>query len=194
MNIKQKILKYLYPLIMHVSKSAEGKGKILQNEKNAIPQIPFHSLKTTQNSGKILNFSEFRGKKVLLVNTASNCGYTGQFDELQQLHEKFQDKLAIVGFPANDFKKQEKGNDQEISEFCKLNYGVTFPLSQKSQVVKGKNQNPVYQWLTDNKLNGWNSFQPEWNFSKFLIDEKGRLTHYFGPAVSPLEADIIKEL
>lgn len=194
MNVKQKILKYLYPVIMRLSKSAGGKGKVIKNEKKVTPQTPFYSLKAVHNSGKEFDFSQYKGKKVLLVNTASDCGYTGQFDELQKLHEKLQDKIAIVGFPANDFKEQEKGNDHEISEFCRLNYGVTFPLSQKTQVIKGANQNPVYEWLTNSRKNGWNSFQPEWNFSKYLIDENGNLTHYFGPAVSPLDEAFMKEV
>lgn len=194
MNLKQKILKRLYPLIMRLGSSTDGKGKIIQNEKKANPKVPFHSLKTTQNNGQELDFSKYKGKKVLLVNTASNCGFTGQFEELQQLHEKLEDKIAIIGFPANDFKEQEKGSDKQISEFCKLNYGVTFPLSQKSSVVKGENQNPIYQWLTDPKQNGWNKHQPDWNFSKYLIDEEGTLTHYFGPAVSPLDPVVVKEL
>ena len=194
MNIKQKILKTLYPLIMLFSKSATGKGKILRNEKMVKPKTSFHELKATLNTGQVLDFSQFKNKKVLLVNTASNCGYTGQFEELQELYEKFQDKIALVAFPANDFQEQEKGNDSEIAQFCKLNYGVTFPLSQKSIVVRDQEQNQVYQWLTHEEQNGWNSHEPDWNFSKYLIDEKGILTHYFGPAVSPLSSDIVKEL
>ena len=179
---------------MRASKSSGGKGRMISNEKKAKPTVSFHQLKVQQNDGKQLDFSEFKGKKVLLVNTASNCGYTGQFEELQQLHEMLQDKIAIVGFPANDFKEQEKGSDKQISEFCKLNYGVTFPLSKKSSVVKGEKQHPIYQWLTDPKQNGWNKHQPDWNFSKYLIDEEGVLTNYYGPAVSPLDAEVVKEL
>jgi len=194
MNFKQKLLKKLYPVIMKLSKSADGKGKLLSNENGAKPINSIHQLKVKQNDGKDLDLSQYKGKKILLVNTASNCGYTGQFEELQQLHEKLQDKIAIVGFPANDFKEQEKGSDRQISEFCKVNYGVTFPLSKKSSVVKGENQNLIYQWLTDPKQNGWNKHQPDWNFSKYLIDEEGVLTNYFGPAVSPLDEEVVKEL
>lgn len=194
MKIKQKLLKSLYPLIMRFSKSSTGKGKVLRNEKRMPPKSPFYELKTTLNDGRVLDFSQFKNKKVLLVNTASNCGYTGQFEELQQLHEKFPDKLALVGFPANDFQEQEKGDDSEIARFCQVNYGVTFPLSKKSTIVQGGEQNPVYRWLTHAEQNGWNSHSPDWNFSKYLIDENGVLTHYFGPAVSPLSAEIVKEL
>lgn len=179
---------------MLFSKSSTGKGKVLRNEKRIPPKNPFHELKTTLNNGQVVDFSQFKNKKVLLVNTASNCGYTGQFEELQQLHEKFSDKVALIGFPANDFQEQEKGNDSEIAQFCQVNYGVTFPLSKKSSIVHGREQHPVYSWLTHAEQNGWNSHSPDWNFSKYLIDENGFLTHYFGPAVSPLSAEIVKEL
>ncbi|AHM58678.1 glutathione peroxidase [Flammeovirgaceae bacterium 311] len=194
MTFKQIILKKLYPVIMHFSKSSGAKGIIIKNRQGADPKLPFYQLKTRQNNGKVLDFSQFKNKKVLLVNTASNCGYTGQFKELQQLHEQFGDKLAIMGFPANDFREQEKSNDAEIAQFCQINYGVTFPLAKKSSVVKGSEQHPVYQWLTKAQQNGWNTHPPDWNFSKYLIDEKGVLTHYFGPAVSPLSTKFLKAL
>lgn len=190
MTFRQLLLKKLYPLIMRFGKSAAAHGRILQNKQGAAPKVPFYQLKTRQNNGQELDFSQFRNKKVLLVNTASNCGFTGQYEELQQLHEQLQDTLVVVGFPANDFKEQEKSNDSEIAQFCQLNYGVTFPLAKKSRVVKGPEQHPVYQWLTQAQQNGWNAKQPDWNFSKFLVDEKGVLTHYFGPAVSPLSPEV----
>ena len=194
MNFKQKLLQALYPLIMRLSKSPSGKGKLLINKQKIEPRASFYDLVITQNNGKILNFEQLKGKKVLLVNTASNCGYTGQYTELQQLHEKYQDKLAIIGFPANDFKEQEKGGDEEIAEFCQVNFGVDFPLSKKSGVVAGPKQHPVYQWLTQPEKNGWNEHQPDWNFSKYLVDENGLLMHYFGPAISPLGQEIGQEL
>ena len=128
---------------------------------------------------------------MLLVNTASDCGYTGQYDELQKLYEEYQNKLIVIGFPANDFKEQEKGSDEEIAQFCKINYGVTFPLIKKSSVIKGNSQNEVYQWLSNKNLNGWNDQQPTWNFSKYLINEEGALTNYFAPFISPLSKDVI---
>lgn len=194
MDFKQKLLKFLYPLIMRLSKSTEGKGKIISNEKRIEPIISFYDLALTQNNGQKVNFGQFKNKKVLLVNTASNCGYTGQYAELQQMHEKFPTKLAIIGFPANDFKEQEKGDDDEIAQFCQTNFGVSFPLSKKSHVLKVDGQHPVYQWLTQSDQNGWNDHEPDWNFSKYLVDENGVLTHYFGSAVSPLGEEIGKEL
>ncbi|RNI21776.1 glutathione peroxidase [Rufibacter latericius] len=189
MDLRKRIMKLLYPLIMRLSKST-SKGRIIKNEKKAAPTQPFHSLSTVLNNGKPLDFSQLKGKKVLLVNTASNCGYTGQYEELQQLQEQMKGQLEVIGFPANDFKEQEKDDDQQISQFCQINYGVTFPLAKKSVVVKTQGQNPVYNWLTDPSKNGWNQHQPDWNFSKYLLDENGVLTHYFGPAVSPVGEEI----
>jgi len=193
MNLKPGILKALYPLIMRLSKRT-SKGKVLMNSQGAKPAVPFYNLKATQNSGQLLDFSTFKNKKVLLVNTASNCGYTGQYEELQQLHEQNPDNLVILGFPANDFKKQEKSNDTEIAQFCQVNFGVTFPLVKKSSVVKGSEQNPVYKWLTHAEQNGWNAHQPDWNFSKYLVNESGDLTHYFGSAVSPLSPELVNAI
>lgn len=135
-----------------------------------------------------------QGKKILLVNTASNCGYTGQYSELQQLSEQYADKLAVIGFPANDFKEQEKDGDDAIAQFCQVNFGVQFPLARKSSVVKGLQQNAVFAWLSNKQQNGWNDQAPSWNFSKYLIDESGTLTHYFGPAVSPLSKEVTNAL
>ena len=126
----------------------------------------------------------------MLVNTASNCGYTSQYDDLQKLYESFRDKLVIIAFPANDFKEQEKGSDEEIAEFCRVNYGVTFPLAAKSSVVKGKHQNEVFKWLSDETLNGWNDQEPTWNFCKYLVDEEGKLIKFFDTGVSPLSDDV----
>ena len=193
MNLKQGILKALYPLIMRLTKGT-SKGKVLMNSQGAKPAVPFYNLKATQNSGQLLDFSAFKNKKVLLVNTASNCGFTGQYEELQQLHEQNPDNLVILGFPANDFKEQEKSNDTEIAQFCQVNFGVTFPLVKKSSVVKGSEQNPVYEWLTHAEQNGWNAHQPDWNFSKYLVNESGDLTHYFGSAVSPLSPDLVNAI
>lgn len=194
MNFKRKILKSLYPLVMRLSKSEKGNGKHLHNERDALPKASFYDLKITQNNGQVLEFNQLKNKKVLLVNTASDCGYTGQYAELQELSEKEQSSLTVIGFPANDFKEQEKAEDSEIAAFCKVNYGVDFPLSVKSSVVKGSLQHPVYQWLTQPGKNGWNEHEPDWNFSKYLIDEKGKLIGYFGPAISPLGKEIGKEL
>lgn len=192
-TFKQKMLRTIYPFIRWMGKISKN-GKILSNEKNTSPPKSFYELQITLSNGNTLDFSEFKGKKVMLVNTASNCGYTGQYAELESLHKKMGDFLAIIAFPANDFREQEKGSDKEISQFCQVNYGVTFPIAKKGVVVKKEGQQPIFKWLTDKNANGWNEHEPDWNFSKYLIDENGKLTHYFGPSISPLDEEIISKL
>ncbi len=162
------------------------------NRQHAVPPVSFYSLHSTLNNGKYFSFEQLKGKKVLLVNTASDCGYTGQYSQLQQLQDKAGEKLVILAFPANDFKQQEQGSDAQIAAFCHRNYGISFPLMQKTVVVKGAEQNPVFTWLTDKTLNGWNNRPPGWNFSKYLVNENGILTGYFGPSVSPLSKQLLQ--
>jgi glutathione peroxidase len=187
---RQKVLRFFYPLLLLSGKFRKRNLK----GKNLTPPVPFHSLSVPLNNGSTLLFEHLRGKKVLLVNTASNCGYTNQYEALQELYTRSAHKLEIIGFPANDFKEQEKGTDEEISQFCRVNFGVTFPLARKSVVVPGPLQNPVFNWLTKKEKNGWNEKPPEWNFSKYLLDEEGKLLYYFAPSVSPLDPGILKEI
>lgn len=189
MSYRQKVLKTVYPALMWFTRLTGKNSKELSGTKQ--PPVSFYSLKTTLNNGDTLDFSNLKGKKVMLVNTASDCGYTNQYEDLQKLSDKYKDQLIVIGFPANDFKEQEKGTDAAIAEFCKKNYGITFPLAQKSVVIKSTEQNLVFQWLTDSTKNGWNSKPPGWNFSKYLVNEKGVLTNYFGSSVSPLSNDVI---
>lgn len=189
MTYRQKVLKAFYPVLMWFNKTTGTKQKKLENESKT-PPVSFYSLSMQANNGDTVHFDSFKGKKVLLVNTASNCGYTNQYDDLQKLTEQFKDSLVVLGFPANDFKEQEKGTDAEIAAFCRQNFGVTFPLMQKSVVIKSLQQNTVFQWLTDSAKNGWNNQFPTWNFSKYLVNEKGMLTHYFDPSVSPLSNEV----
>jgi glutathione peroxidase len=190
MNIRQKILKAVYPVLMQVNKLM-GNQKSKNSDAHIIPSIPFHSLQAVDNKGEDFSFESLRGKKVLLVNTASACGYTKQYDDLQELSERFKDKLVVIGFPANDFKQQEQASDEEIAEFCRLNFGVTFPLMKKSSVIRGADQNTVFHWLSDSTLNGWNHKQPSWNFCKYLVNEKGVLTNFFNTSVPPLSDEVI---
>ncbi len=190
MTTRQKLLKAIYPVFMWMQGK---KAKVLTNEKTQ-PPVSFYSLKATLGNGGEFDFTQLKGKKVLLVNTASNCGYTNQYDDLQKLNEQFHNKLVILGFPANDFKEQEKGNDEEIAQFCKINFGVTFPLMKKSSVIRDADQNEVFKWLTDSTRNGWNRKQPSWNFSKYLINEEGVLIKYFDPSVSPLSEEVVTEI
>jgi len=193
MTARQKLLKAIYPVFMWWSNKSAGEESILSN-KGTIPPVSFYSLKDTAISGSGFDFSLLKGKKVLLVNTASDCGYTGQYDELEKLYRQYQDKLMIIGFPANDFREQEKGSDEEIAQFCKLNFGVSFPLMKKSRVKRSDQQNEVFRWLSDPTRNGWNKRWPVWNFSKYLVNEKGQLINYFGPAISPMDKAVIKAI
>ena len=158
--------------------------------KNAVPSVSFYTLKDTAIDGTPFDFKKLRGKKIMLVNTASDCGYTGQYDDLQKLSEEYKDKLVVIGFPANNFNDQEKGTNEEIASFCKKNFGVSFPLMKKSSVIKGATQNKIFEWLTDSTKNGWNDEQPSWNFCKFMVDEEGRLTNFFGSTIKPLGTEV----
>ena len=190
MTYRQKLLKAFYPALMFFSKATGKNGKTMDNSNATNPRASLYDLSVTLNNGTQLPLSSLKGKKILLVNTASNCGYTPQYEDLQKLYSDYKDKLVIIGFPANDFKEQEKGTDEEIAKFCKINFGVTFPLAAKSTVVKGAEQNPVFAWLSDPAKNGWNDQQPTWNFSKYLVDENGTLIKYFDPGVSPSNPDV----
>jgi glutathione peroxidase len=192
-SFKQKILKALYPLIMRLSKAGD-KGKVLAAPAPTAAPVSFYDLAGQLPTGQPLPFDQFKGQPVLLVNTASNCGYTNQYAELQQLAEQYAGQLVVLGFPANDFAEQEKADDNAISQFCQVNFGVSFPLLKKSVVVKQPAQNPVYQWLTQARQNGWNEQAPDWNFSKYLVGADGRLLNYFGPAVSPLSPAVISRI
>ena len=140
-------------------------------------------------SGESFKLSDFKGKKVLIVNTASKCGYTSQYGDLEKLYQQNKDKLEIVGMPCNQFMGQEPGKNAEISKFCKKNYGVTFTLLEKGH-VKGSKQHPLYKWLTKKENNGVDNYSISWNFNKFLLDEDGKLIGYFGSGVNPLSDKI----
>lgn len=193
-TIRQNILRALYPAVMKLTQWAGKKNDVLQNGSGELFKIPIYDLSVELNGGKRLSLGDLQGKKILLVNTASDCGYTAQYSELQQLQERYRGSLQVIGFPANDFKEQEKESDEAIAQFCQMNFGVTFPLVKKSSVVKGTAQHPVYQWLTQREKNGWNEREPSWNFSKYLVNEQGLLTHYFDPSVAPFSTDVIQAI
>lgn len=138
--------------------------------------------------GQIVDFEKFRGKNVLIVNTASKCGYTPQYEPLQKLHETYGDQVVVLGFPANDFLWQEPGSNAEIASFCERNYGVTFQMFEKIS-VKGRDQHPLYGWLTARS-----GKKPGWNFCKYLISPEGEVNGFYGPKVSPLDEVILKQI
>jgi glutathione peroxidase len=191
MTIRQSILKFLYPLITLFS--GLFKNGVETNKEKIEPNSSFYSLSATLNNGQVFSFDSLKGYKVIIVNTASDCGFTAQYSQLEELYQQHKDKLKIIAFPANDFKDQEKGNDDDIAAFCKLNYGVSFLLMQKTKVV-GSEQNDVFKWLSNKNINGWCNQQPEWNFCKYLIDENGVLLNYFPSAVSPLSKKVVDKI
>jgi len=193
MTARQKILKAVYPIMMWFTKST-GINCNTRSNNEVFPVVAIYELKSQLTDGTQLDLNVYKGKKLLLVNTASDCGYTGQYDGLEKLYQTYKDKLVVIGFPANDFKEQEAGTNENIAAFCKINYGVTFPLMKKSSVIKSTNQNVIFQWLCSKQKNGWNEQAPVWNFCKYLVDEQGKLVNYFAPTVDPLSDEVKKAI
>ncbi len=160
----------------------------VQDPKTSIYDIEINSL-----SGELIDLSEFKGKKILFVNTASKCGFTGQYEGLQKLHETYKDKVVVIGLPCNQFGSQEPGNADEIQSFCQVNYGVDFLMSEKID-VKGSNQHPLYAWLTKKEINGKKDSSVKWNFQKYLVDEKGNLIDYYLSVTKPMSSKITNYL
>lgn len=194
MSYRQSILKTMYPVIMFPGKLMGAKNAVQLNTAGKEPIQSFYALTGVLNNGDSISFETVRGKKVLLVNTASDCGYTGQYKELEALYQQYKNNLIVIGFPANDFKDQEKKSDTDIASFCKVNYGVTFLLMRKGSVVKGSEQQSVYQWLSSAGANGWCNQAPVWNFCKYIVSEEGVLQAYFPQTVSPLDEVVATEL
>jgi glutathione peroxidase len=155
------------------------------------PETGFYRLEAKTIDGKPFSFTSLRGKKVMIVNTASKCGFTPQYEQLQELYKTYGgNNFTIIGFPANNFNRQEPGTDQEIEEFCRLNYGVTFTMMEKIS-VKGDDMHPVYQWLTQKAKNGAEDSKIQWNFQKYLINENGQLEKIIPPKQKPNDPAII---
>jgi glutathione peroxidase len=172
----------------------EIKSKPIENNKNNMSNNKsFYDFKMKSINGDVIDFSIYKGKKVLIVNTASECGYTKQYKDLEQLNKLHGDKVVIIGFPSNNFGGQEPGSNEEIASFCQKNYGVSFQMYEKVDVT-GKNACDLYKWLSDKSLNGWNDQAPKWNFNKYLIDENGQLVKYFASNVNPMSEEIISSL
>lgn len=153
--------------------------------------MTLHDFKVTDINGDEFDLAQLKGKKVLVVNTASNCGLTPQYEALEEIYKEFGgEKFTIIGFPANNFGGQEPGTDEEIKGFCQKNYGVTFPMMSKIS-VKGEDQNEVYQWLTKEEKNGVEDAEVTWNFQKFLIDEEGNYVSMVSPRESPASEEIL---
>ena len=166
---------------------------VLKNDDKMEKENSIHSYSFVSLNGDTIELNTFKGKKILFVNVASKCGFTPQYEGLQELHDKYKDKLVILGFPCNQFGEQEKGSSDEIQSFCKKNYGVEFLMSEKID-VKGVNQHPIYKWLTSKELNGKNSTSVKWNFQKYLVDEDGIWIDYWYSLTKPKSSKITKHL
>ncbi len=168
-------------------------GMLLFAASTRINAQSIHSFTVRGIDGKDITMASFKGKKILVVNTASKCGYTPQYEALEKVYEQYKNKLVIIGFPCNQFGGQEPGSNEEILEFCKKNYGVTFPLADKVD-VKGKNTAAIYQWLTQKSKNGVLDATISWNFNKFLLDEDGKMIAYYPSNIKPDSDAILSNL
>lgn len=172
-------------------KSVSKKQSIQQTTKTPQKMNKIYDYIFKDINDEDFNFADLKGKKILILNTASKCGYTPQYDALEKLYQEYKDQgLVVVGFPSDNFGGQEFDNNEEISNFCKLNYGVTFPLMSKSDVI-GKNQNEIFKFLTKKSLNGKSDHEVKWNFTKFLINEDGTLETAYSSKVKPDDKQII---
>jgi glutathione peroxidase len=179
-----------FEMIKNLATKIMDKEPTLQkpNEATAKSSIYDFSMKTLE--GKPFNMSDLKGKKIVILNVASQCGYTPQYADWEKFYKANIDKFVVLGFPANNFGEQEPGSNQEIATFCERNYGVTFPILEKIS-VKGADKAPIYRWLTDKKQNGWNEKEPTWNFCKYLVNEKGELTNFFNSDIKPTSAEFL---
>ena len=180
-------MKYFYIISLII-----GLG-LVNKKDNMESNSTLYNIEIKSISGKKINLADYKGKKILFVNVASKCGFTPQYDGLQELYELYKDKLMIIGVPSNQFGGQEPGTAEEIQSFCKLNYGVTFLITEKVD-VKGNNQHPLYTWLTKKEKNGVKNSSVKWNFQKYLVDENGNLIDYYFSLTKPMSRKITKHL
>tara|TARA_B100000809_G_scaffold211555_1_gene215251 strand:- start:763 stop:1287 length:525 start_codon:yes stop_codon:yes gene_type:complete len=171
-----------------IDKAKLAPRALTETKRESIYTIAINSIKDTP-----ISLSDFKNKKILFVNVASKCGFTKQYEELQTLSDKYSEQLVVIGLPCNQFGKQEPGDASQIQEFCALNFGVTFLLTEKID-VKGSKQHPLYKWLTSIALNGEKSSKVKWNFQKYLVDDKGQLIDYYFSATKPTSSKITKHL
>jgi glutathione peroxidase len=188
-----KVIIALSTTLLAISCSPKNNNMSNTPEEKTQSSNSIYQFKVEDIEGGQIDFAKYKGKKILVVNTASACGYTPQYKQLQALYEQQKGNLVIVGFPANDFGGQEPGSNVDVKAFCEKNYGVTFPLAAKV-TVKGEQMAPVYQWLTSKEKNGVLDATITWNFNKFLLNEKGELMAYFPSKVEPMSQDILTKL
>ena len=169
-------------------------GETTGGETTEPVESAFYGFTVDSLEGEPISMEQYRGRKVLVVNVASHCGYTYQYEALQDLHEAHGDKVHVLGFPSNDFGGQEPGSDEEIRAFCDGEYGVTFDMFTKIIVMRARTQHPLYQWLTTEEGNGWNNEAPSWNFYKYLLDEEGQLIAVFPSTVEPMDEALLEAI
>jgi glutathione peroxidase len=189
----KKLFIMLLSFVAFFNSCAQKKGASKAKSKELMGKTIYDYKVDALEEGKEINFADFKGKKILIVNTASECGFTPQYADLEKLSNEYKDKLVVIGFPANNFGGQEPGTNVEIGAFCQKNYGVTFPLAAKVS-VKGDDTAPIFKYLTEKELNGVKNTSILWNFTKFLIDENGKLIDSFKSDIKPTDNAITKYL
>ncbi|MCD9615587.1 MULTISPECIES: glutathione peroxidase [Chryseobacterium] len=189
----KKIFLLLLSFIAFLQSCTNQKSEVSKAKTNELMGKTIYDFKVESLDGKEINFADFKGKKILIVNTASECGFTPQYADLEKVYEQYKDKLVVVGFPANNFGGQEPGTNTEIGAFCQKNYGVTFPMAAKVS-VKGDDTAPIFKYLTEKELNGVKNTSILWNFTKFLVDENGKLIDSFVSTTKPTDEAITKYL
>jgi glutathione peroxidase len=185
------ILAFEFPMQNQLSNSLASDFATNKSTNKMMKASSIYDFTLNDIDGNPVALAKYKGKKLLLVNVASKCGYTPQYAELQELYEAYRGEFTILAFPANNFGGQEPGTSEDIKSFCSENYGITFPIFEKIS-VKGVDKHPLYRWLSDKNLNGWNNTEPSWNFCKYFIDEEGKLVKFFPSSVKPMDNEIIK--
>ena len=189
--MKRSLLILTISILFSCQNQAQNTKKIMETKQAPTATETIYQFKVKDLYGKEFDFAALKGKKILIVNTASECGLTPQYKDLESIYEKYQDKnFVIVGFPANNFGSQEPGSNEQIAKFCEMNYGVKFPMMSKIS-VKGDDMDAVYKFLTQKSKNGLQDSTVEWNFQKYLINEQGELVKVLSPRVLPTDAAIV---
>jgi glutathione peroxidase len=192
MNLIKTFILMLSSLISGLFADKSEMATKPENDAAVIAKGSVHDFKLKELEGdEMINLSKYKGKKLVILNVASKCGFTKQYADWQEFNEKYGDKIVVLGFPANNFGSQEPGTAEDIAAFCQKNYGVTFQMFDKVDVV-GDNQHPLFKWLSTKNLNGWNDKAPTWNFCKYVVDEKGQLTHFFASKIKPTDEEFKK--
>jgi len=190
----KKLISFLMSIIALVSCGNQSARQRPANAVSSSTSNAFYEFKMPElTSGNMVDFHQYEGKKVVILNVASKCGFTPQYADWEAFYKENSGKVVVLGFPANNFMSQEPGSNEDIASFCSKNYGVTFPMFQKIS-VKGSDKAPLYQWLSDKTKNGWNDQEPSWNFCKYIINEKGELVSFFPSSVKPNDPEFKKAL